>query len=329
MQPIVSMVLTVASSAALAALPALPLLTDVEPINIGFGINRIAAFTRDGRPATIVLSRRENGNAHGYDVLLVTIDRPADEQVVSMPELVEVEAKDRRWKDTIQVETFDDENTLSAVRFVHARIAGAPATLLLEARRIVGQAPALTDAMPVELSVWRLDGPREEVGRTPDAFLLIGSRTTARRYCSADVALSKEFGVPLPDGDFEDTGDGCLSASARSSNSAAAEMMRKLDMTSFPNSIGPRRRPGAYTLAQYGFTSFTSFGDGWAEAQEADHSWSFGFFVLDNGDQKKRLCVTDTAHGGTYRSTEAIDVVPAKDGLWKSVTVVGRVPGCG
>jgi len=53
------------------------------------------------------------------------------------------------------------------------------------------------------------------------------------------------------------------------------------------------------------------------------------FFVLDNGDRKKRLCVTDTAHGGTYHSTEAIDVVPGKGGLWKAVTVVGQVPGCG
>lgn len=317
-----------ASSAALAVPLGLPTMTDIQPIAINFGINRVASFTPDGRPATIVLSRRENGNAHGYDLLLVTIDQEMGEHIKPVPDLVEVEAKDHRWNDTIQVETFDGENKLSAVRFVHARVSGTPATLLLEARRVVGQAPSLTEAMPVELNVWRLDGPSEDIGRTPDAFLLIGNTTTSRRYCNADVALSKEMGVPLPDGDFEDTADGCPSPATWNLKSAAAEMMKKLDMTSFPNSIGPRRKPGAYTLAQYGFTSFTSFDDGWAEAEEADHSWSFRFFVLNNGDRRKRLCVTDAAHGGTYHSAQAVDVAPGAGGLWKVTSVVGQVPGC-
>jgi hypothetical protein len=317
-----------ATSAAQAVHVGLPTLTKIKPIAINFGINHVASFTSDGRPATIVLSRRENGNAHGYDVMLVTIDHAMGEHIEPVPDLVEVEATDHPWDDLIRVDTFDGENTLSAVRIVHASISGAPATLLIKARRAVGKAPALTDAMPVELSVYQLDGPREDVGRTPDAFLLIGNATTSQRYCNADVALSKEMGVPLPDGDFEETPDGCPSAVIQDLKSAAAEMIKNLDMTSFANSIGPRRKPGAYTLAQYGFTSFTSFGDGWAEAEEADHSWSFRIFVLNNGDRKKRLCVIDAAHGGTYHTTEAVDVAPSAGGLWKATSVLGQVPGC-
>lgn len=100
-------------------------------------------------------------------------------------------------------------------------------------------------------------------------------------------------------------------------------------MTSFPNSIGPRREAGKLTLAQYGFTTRTAFDDGWAYAKMADGSWQFGIFVLTNGRTDKRLCVTDSAvGGGTYHSTTAIEVERLRDGLWKSVRVLPPVSGC-
>ncbi len=116
----------------------------------------------------------------------------------------------------------------------------------------------------------------------------------------------------------------------RAREASARAMIRTLDMTSFPNSIGPRRVAGKRTLADYGFTVVKGFDDGWAYSTEPDNSWQIGVFMLKDGRRMKRLCVTDVAiGGGTYRSTTAIDVAARSDGTWHAVRVLGVVSGCG
>jgi len=101
--------------------------------------------------------------------------------------------------------------------------------------------------------------------------------------------------------------------------SPAPEMLfiaRHLDVLSFPNSIGPRRRPGAKTLMDYGFTQFRAKANR-VEANEDDGQWYFAIeLVADHGDSKE-LCVTDQAtNGGTYATRSLIKVRLGADGLF-------------
>lgn len=115
----------------------------------------------------------------------------------------------------------------------------------------------------------------------------------------------------------------------RTHRAAADAMIAKLDMTSFPNSIGPSRSAGKTTLANYGFTQRSIFDDGWAYAKTADGSWQFGVFVLTDGTRAKTLCITDSAlGGGTYHATTAIEATPGPGGLWRSARVLHGVRGC-
>ncbi len=85
-----------------------------------------------------------------------------------------------------------------------------------------------------------------------------------------------------------------------------AGIARDIDITSFPNSIGPRKAPGKWSLASYGFTEMT--GEGLSvEVWLPDHTWSFGLTLLNSSYPYTDVCITDTAHnGGTYRSERAV-----------------------
>ena len=50
-----------------------PRVSDIAVIPIHDGVNRIERFAADGRPATIVRGRRDNGNARGHSVHLVLL----------------------------------------------------------------------------------------------------------------------------------------------------------------------------------------------------------------------------------------------------------------
>lgn len=124
-------------------------------------------------------------------------------------------------------------------------------------------------------------------------------------------------------------GDPAPTAWNRAQKAAAVEIVDRLDITSFPNSIGPRRRPGARTLADYGLTKKSSFDDGWVYTAMPDKSWMVGVFILKPGRQRRRICITDTStSGGTYRSINAVDVRRRPDGSWVVAQVVGPVTGC-
>lgn len=133
----------------------------------------------------------------------------------------------------------------------------------------------------------------------------------------------------LLDGGVATAQPGTDAAWGRHRAAIARQMIARLDVTSFPNSTGPRRRAGERTLAQYGFTHVELFDDGWAQAQMADGSWQVGVFVLDDGAHRKRLCFTDVAtNGGTYHTTTTLDVAAQRGGLWRVVGRPGPVKGC-
>lgn len=106
------------------------------------------------------------------------------------------------------------------------------------------------------------------------------------------------------------------------------EVARKLDVTSFPNSTGPRRKEGLRTLADYGFTTATRDGNA-AVFELADKSWTFRVSLIDRSDKALKLCILDRAlGGGSYFSVKPIEVAPGKDGLYRATGNPVADPNC-
>jgi len=94
---------------------------------------------------------------------------------------------------------------------------------------------------------------------------------------------------------------------------------RNLDVTSFPNSIGPSRRPGAKMLHQYGFNTATPK-PGIAEFTTDDGGWYFGVEMLQDRGDIKELCVSDRAMNlGTYNTRTRVKVKRNAEGLYQAV----------
>ncbi|OSZ66446.1 hypothetical protein CAP40_11230 [Sphingomonas sp. IBVSS2] len=102
----------------------------------------------------------------------------------------------------------------------------------------------------------------------------------------------------------------------------------RLDITSFPNSIGPRRKEGLRTFADYDFTSVVRDGNA-AVLDAADKSWTFRVSILDRSDRTMKLCILDRAlNGGSYFSVKPIEVAQGKDGLFRATGNSVADPNC-
>ncbi|MBB4097720.1 hypothetical protein [Sphingomonas kyeonggiensis] len=106
------------------------------------------------------------------------------------------------------------------------------------------------------------------------------------------------------------------------------EIATKLDVTSFANSLGPRRKEGLHTFADYGFTQVARDGNA-AVFELADKSWTFRVTLLDRSDKTMKLCILDRAlNGGSYFSVKPIEVAPGKDGLLRATGNPVADPNC-
>lgn len=87
----------------------------------------------------------------------------------------------------------------------------------------------------------------------------------------------------------------CCSAELTSS-----EVAKKLDVMSFPHSIHQMSRPGARTLAQYGFTQVvpTEGKAGSVDIYQPDHRWLFQITVLGRKGGDVTVCVLEQALNG-------------------------------
>lgn len=188
---------------AVAACAAPPSLSRIEVMPLRDGINTVARFAADGRAATIVQAWRDNGNAHGHTVWLVTL--PPRAGVVSFDD------GKGALEDTIGASPFDGERVLETVRFARARVDGAPATVVIRADLGESTSGVLADHAPAEVKIYRLESPGVEVGTTPDVFRLIATVRPTGRFCNADMALHTVLGLPLPAGYAGGKApDGCL-----------------------------------------------------------------------------------------------------------------------
>ena len=188
-----------------------PVLSGLTPIPLKAGINLVPQFTADGRDATILLGWRDNGNAHGYDLFVVTLpSRPGGNDT----QIVGVDA-DGGFADSVSDRPHAGEDMVRAVRFARGRVDGQPATLLLTATRAI--TGTYYDPAPVDFVAYRLRRAEGGPGTTPDYFASIAKFRSPTPYCNAEIALATAFNLPLRAGyegakgrDGKPVPDGCF-----------------------------------------------------------------------------------------------------------------------
>ena len=108
----------------------------------------------------------------------------------------------------------------------------------------------------------------------------------------------------------------------------ALQVIRHLDVTTFRNSIGPRRQTNKHSLADYGFTDLRLSKRG-ADIYESDGRWMMGFSIILSSPKFINLCWVDRAVGsGTYNTARALAVFPVEDRLWRASDQTNGFPDC-
>jgi hypothetical protein len=104
-------------------------------------------------------------------------------------------------------------------------------------------------------------------------------------------------------------------------------LIKNLDLTTFPNSVGPRRTPGKRTLADYGFVEVKKTVGG-ANVVQDDRGWMMGFTIISAGPKVLRVCFYDRGlnkpgdvRAPSYNTTTALLVSKKPLGLWTAKQV--------
>lgn len=193
-------VIALLSSVAAFMLPAgaaEPKLSDLVPIKLAAGVNRIPKFAPDGRDGLIVLGWRDNGNAHGYDlhvVMLPTKPGASDWNVVG----IFPKGFDAPIEDTIRDDPHLGEDVVSAVRFARGTLDGKPATLLVTATRELDADVGIPGPSLTSFDVYRLTRSDGGIGSTADFFERVSHVRSTTKFCNAQMALFNRFGLALP-----------------------------------------------------------------------------------------------------------------------------------
>lgn len=193
--------LTFTALAVLLATPSLAAdltISDISVIPIHDGVNTIDHFTADGRTATVFRAWRDNGNAHGHDVYLVSVPLQQQEGIENSAGVVAFDDQTRNLADTITASPFDGERRLASIRFARALVDGKRETVVIDAELGVSKSGVLADHAPAGVSVYVLKSPGVGVGTTPDVFMLAFKVRAVGLYCNADMALHQTLGLPLP-----------------------------------------------------------------------------------------------------------------------------------
>lgn len=182
--------------------------TNLVTIDIAPGVNTIPGFTPDNRPAHVLRAWRENGNAHGYSVYVVTSASGVGTGAWNIVPII----VPTPWqvRDTLTDAPHAFEDVVRSVRFARGRIGpandGADAeTVLLIATRQAGA--SIPDPSLVDFELYRVV-VTDEMG---DVLERVRAWRSTRTYCNADMALLREVGLVLPrDYQGGQNEDGCL-----------------------------------------------------------------------------------------------------------------------
>jgi hypothetical protein len=114
------------------------------------------------------------------------------------------------------------------------------------------------------------------------------------------------------------------SAPALPQQAAVQRAVERLDMSSFPNSLGNVATGRTRTLRQLGDFRF-AWDEGTLEVTETDGSWVRMFKPLSGPRGRIRLCFTDQAlNGGTYLTSEAIELTMGRGGVYRARPITHR-----
>lgn len=167
-------------------------LTDLRIIPLRQGMNEIASFTPDGHPGRITMAWRDNGNAHGYFLYLVVAAVAADDWHV-----VSTILDAGRVVDVLRDDPHAFEDAVTSLRFLHGKLDGVDATLLVRAQRLWKD--SIPAPAPVRFEAFRLEGdPGGDAGRTEYQFRKVMTWISAKRFCNADRALAEELSLSIP-----------------------------------------------------------------------------------------------------------------------------------
>ena len=170
---------TVVLAALLLAGQLLPDWSRLEPVRLRSGLNPIDNIAGDGKPGSISLDWRENGNAWGYDIFMVRAGGS----------IATVDGEDR-----FTDRPHTGEDMITSVRFARAPYRGRRTLFALVAdRHIVASVP---EPSRTTVRVYALVRSEDPIG-TPYVFARVGELKPQRRYCHADMALHREIGFPL------------------------------------------------------------------------------------------------------------------------------------
>ncbi len=193
-----------AGSAAASAQPPSDLhtrLSEIKQVDTPLGLTRIPDAEGDGREMMVFHSWRENGNAWGYGVFMMTMtSRAHRDPYESAWDIVGIASEPKGGlKHEVTDQPHTGEDDLKVVRFVRAKLDGKVDTFLVTAiRNPPGAAP---DPVVAEIRIYALRNHEdEEVGTTPDSFDPVFAFTTTKSCSDADDALLDELGLPLPKG---------------------------------------------------------------------------------------------------------------------------------
>ena len=153
--------------------------TSFSPLRLRSGLNNISNIAGDGRPGSISLTWRENGNAWGYDIYTVMVAGS-------------VATHDDQTSFVDQPHTGED--SIVSVRFAKGRYQNRTTLFALVAKRdIVNSVP---EPAKVEIKTYAL--VRNDAGLgTPYVFETVRKFSGSRLYCNAEMALKTELGLPL------------------------------------------------------------------------------------------------------------------------------------
>lgn len=112
-------------------------------------------------------------------------------------------------------------------------------------------------------------------------------------------------------------------AQAVPSQAVVQRAVERLDLSTFPNSFGAEAKGTKKTLRQLG-AGRLKWEDGRLEVTDNEGLFSRSFRPLKSPPGRIRLCFDEQALKGTYLTSQAIELTPARGGLYKGRVVKHR-----
>lgn len=182
----------------------------IRIIPVADGITPLKNLPPDGLQGMIVKGFRENGNAHAYNHYMVLLRLPDDpvKWYLATFDTHNSPPGQNGQLDTLKDQPHTGEDTVTTVKFAHATIDAAQATIAIIARRDISVVNSMPEASPVQLEIYRLvkNSPESLVGWPPYYFDLFTSFPLKGRYTNADCALAAELGLAMTKTERIDSG---------------------------------------------------------------------------------------------------------------------------